>query len=251
MASLFYEWATLNLVHAYESDIVMPHLSVYLLGPPRVERDGVPIQVDTRKAIALLAYLSITREQHRRDTLAALLWPESDRSHARTALRRTLYALRKALTESGSEAGRVTWLDADRESVSLNQSIDLWLDVQAFHDHLAECQGHGHPAQDICPACLPALTAAAALYRGEFLSGFGLSDSASFDEWQFFEADALHRAFAGALEKLVRCHSAQGKFASAIECARRWLALDELNEAVHCQLMQLYAWTDQRPAGSR
>jgi class 3 adenylate cyclase len=67
-------------------------------------------------------------------------------------------------------------------------------------------------------------------------------------DWQFFQADALGRAFAGTLEKLVRCHSALGAFASAIDCARRWLALDLLDEAAHCQLMQLYAWTGQRPA---
>jgi len=29
---------------------------VYLLGPPLIERDGVPVKVDTSKAIALLAY---------------------------------------------------------------------------------------------------------------------------------------------------------------------------------------------------
>jgi class 3 adenylate cyclase/DNA-binding SARP family transcriptional activator/predicted ATPase len=226
----------------------MPHLHVYLLGPPRVERDSVPIQVDTRKAIALLAYLSVTRERHRRDALAALLWPESDQSHARTALRRTLYALRKALAAPSSGSGQTSWLDVDRESIGLDPGANLWLDVQAFHGHLAECDTHGHPAQDICPACLSPLTAAAVLYRGDFLSGFGLKDSVDFDDWQFFQADALRRMFAEALEKLVRCHSAQGAFASAIDYARRWLALDHLNEAAHRQLMQLYAWSGQRPA---
>jgi len=29
---------------------------VYLLGPPLIERDGVPVKVDTSKALALLAY---------------------------------------------------------------------------------------------------------------------------------------------------------------------------------------------------
>ena len=38
----------------------MPRLSLYLLGPPRIERQGRPTQVDTRKAVALLAYLAIT-----------------------------------------------------------------------------------------------------------------------------------------------------------------------------------------------
>jgi hypothetical protein len=54
----------------------MPELTVSLLGPPRVERDGVPVEVDTRKAIALLAYLAVNGQGQNRDTLAGLLWPE-------------------------------------------------------------------------------------------------------------------------------------------------------------------------------
>ena len=32
-------------------------INLFLLGPPRIEKDGLPVNVDTRKAIALLAYL--------------------------------------------------------------------------------------------------------------------------------------------------------------------------------------------------
>jgi len=75
----------------------MSRLALFLLGPPRIERDGVLVDVDTRKAIALLAYLAITRQQQSRDTLATLLWPEYDQTHARATLRRTLSVLNKAL----------------------------------------------------------------------------------------------------------------------------------------------------------
>ena len=51
------------------------------------------------KRFTLLAYLAITGEggYHRRDTLAALFWPELDQFAARRALRNTLYHLREAL----------------------------------------------------------------------------------------------------------------------------------------------------------
>ena len=69
-------------------------LNLLLLGSPRLERDGRSLEPDTRKATALLAYLAITGRFHTRDTLAALLWPEMDDSHARAALRRTLSSLK-------------------------------------------------------------------------------------------------------------------------------------------------------------
>jgi len=64
-------------------------LSIALLGSPSVEVDGAPLEVDTRKAIALLAYLAVTGQAHGRDTLATLLWPEYDQEKARASLRRT------------------------------------------------------------------------------------------------------------------------------------------------------------------
>jgi len=51
----------------------MSRLALFLLGAPRIERDHLPVSVDTRKAIALIAYLAITRERQSRDRLAALL----------------------------------------------------------------------------------------------------------------------------------------------------------------------------------
>ena len=75
----------------------MPRLTLTLFGSPRIELDQQPITVDTRKAIALLAYLALARQPHSRDALAALLWPDYDQSHAYAALRRTLSALNKAL----------------------------------------------------------------------------------------------------------------------------------------------------------
>src|SRR5258708_35012980 len=69
---------------------VVADLSLALLGPPVVERDGDRVTFDTKKAIALLAVLSVTGRDQSRDRLAALLWPESDTTHARGPLRRTL-----------------------------------------------------------------------------------------------------------------------------------------------------------------
>src|SRR5579884_133428 len=218
----------------------MSRLALFLLGPPGVERDGVLVEVDTRKAIALLAYLAITRQQQSRDTLATLLWPEYDQPHARATLRRTLSALNKAL------AGN--WLEIGRETVSLKQNSDFWLDVEHFLHLLAQCQTHGHSSSEICSACLQPLTEAVALYRDDFLVGFSLRDSPNFDSWQFYQADSLRRDLANALERLVQCYSSQSDYEPAISYARRWLALDRLHEPAHRELMRLYAWSGDRTA---
>ena len=75
----------------------MASLELFLLGAPRVLLDGAPVAFDTRKAIALLAHLAVTGQPQQRDTLAALLWPDADQSHARGALRRTLSVVHAAL----------------------------------------------------------------------------------------------------------------------------------------------------------
>ncbi|HEV2745099.1 MAG TPA: hypothetical protein VGV91_18230, partial [Rubrobacter sp.] len=51
--------------------------------------------------MALLCYLAAEGKRHPRGELAEMLWPRSDRRHARTDLRSTLSRLRKACGESG------------------------------------------------------------------------------------------------------------------------------------------------------
>ena len=219
------------------------HLTLCLLGPPRLEQDGAPVHLSTRKAVALLAFLAVTGQAHSRETLASLLWPEYDQVRAYANLRRTLWILNQAL---GKER-----LDVDAETVSVRREGHLWLDVQAFRDRLAERQTHGHAESEVCPACLPLLTGAVDLYRDGFMAGFTLRDSSGFDEWQFFESESLRRELAGVLEKLVRWHAVQREFGKAIFFARRWLALDPLQESVHRELMALYVWDGQRAAALR
>ena len=221
----------------------MSQLTLHLLGAPGIVRHGAPVAVDTRKATALLAYLAVTGRSHARETLAALLWPEYDDEHARAALRRTLSTLRAALGEP--------YIAIDRETVGLIPGAGLWVDVAEFHARLAVCRTHGHPAADVCHACLAPLAEATALYRDDLLAGFTLRDSAEFDDWQFMQAETLRGELVEALEKLARGQSARGDFAGALVSARRWLALDPLREEAHRQVMRLYAWAGQRNAALR
>ena len=59
-------------------------LDIQLLGPPVVTVDGAPIDVDTRKAIAMVAYLAIERAVDR-EVLAGLFWAEIEMLIAKSA----------------------------------------------------------------------------------------------------------------------------------------------------------------------
>src|SRR5215207_6153710 len=215
---------------------------ISLLGAPRVEHDGRQIEVDTRKATALLAYLAVTHRCHARDALAVLLWPEYNQTKARAALRRTLSSL--------GVARAAGWLVADRESVDLARN-EVWVDVDRFRELLAECRTHGHAEGEVCAACFRPLSEAVALYRDDFLAGFALRDSVAFDDWQFFQGEELRRELAGALERLSIGCGARQEWDQAITHARRWMTLDPLHEPAHRWLMQLYAWGGQRAAALR
>jgi DNA-binding SARP family transcriptional activator len=200
----------------------LPSLKLCLLGPPRIERDGKPIAFDTRKAIALMAYLSVTGQPQSREHLAALLWPDADQSHALGALRRTLSTLNSALDGQG--------VIAQRDSVEIAPAV--WCDVATF----CQCLKTGQTGDAI------------ALYGGDFMAGFALRDNAAFEEWQFGEAESLHRELAQALEAQVQREITTRRYDQAILLARRWLALDPLHEAAHRQLMHLFALDGDRTA---
>ncbi|HEX7587947.1 MAG TPA: AAA family ATPase, partial [Anaerolineae bacterium] len=223
------------------SQLTVPFL--FLFGAPRIEREGKPVEIDTRKAFALLAYLAIKRTPQSRDALATLLWGDYDQTRARGALRRTLSVLNTAL--AGEQ------LEIDREAVGLAPHAKLTIDVHEFDKRVADCQTHGHPPTETCGRCITPLSEAAALYRDDFMAGFTLRDSPAFDEWQFFETETLRRKLANALEKLMRHHSAQHEYDAATVYARRWLALDPLHEPAHRYLIKLYAATGQRAAALR
>src|SRR5262245_47595153 len=221
----------------------MPRFSLFLLGPPRLELDGAPLEFGNRKVVALLAYLAVMRQVHSRDTLATLFWPESDQGRARAALRSALWALNKALGPGH--------LEIETETIALAETANLAVDVELFLGNLAACQGHGHGEAEVCPACLAPLAEAIKLYRNDFLAGFSLRDSPEFDDWQFFQSEYLRRELGNALARLVQGQAAQGQFEAATTSAWRWLELDNLHEPAHQQLMLLHAWNGHPTAALR
>jgi len=214
--------------------------AVYLFGSPRIVKDGSQVEVDTRKAVALLAYLAVTDFPHNRESLSTLLYPDLDTTHARAALRRTISSLKKAIGSS--------CLVVSGESLSLG---DLWIDIREFSKILLYWKTHKHPEGVPCPDCFTRLEEAARLYNGDFLAGFTLRDSISFDDWQYYQTESFKKVLSEIFGTLVPWLYSSASYERAIAYARRWLSLDNLNEEAHRELMRCYAWSGQHGAALR
>ena len=208
--------------------VTVRRLEIRVLGPMVALVDGQPIQVDTRKALAILALLAVEARPFAREELAAMLWPESDDELARGALRRTLSVLKAGLGGS--------WLAVDRSTVALEPgaSVDLqMLDLASRSsdaDRLAEAAG---------------------LARGPFLAGFSLRDSPAFDDWRATWETAVERMASGVLDRLAEALETAGDLPGAVPAAARRVDLNPLDEPAQRRLMLLIARTGDRAGAIR
>jgi DNA-binding SARP family transcriptional activator len=151
------------------------------------------------KSFALLAYLAAAHPfgSHRRDSLVALLWPELDQEHARTALRKALHGLRHAI---GADA----IVSSGDETIGIAEAV-LWCDVRAFDDAVRGNRPAG----------------ALALYRGDFLPGASLSDAPEFERWVDRERQELRASAARAAWMATEESERAGKATESIQWGRR------------------------------
>jgi len=222
----------------------MAALTLALLGPLQIAHaDGTAV-VRARKELALLAYLAVEgRQVHSRDTLLGMFWPESPEEAARNSLRVALANLRAALGEAAGP-----YLLSTRHSVQFSTTSDHTLDVAAFGALLAECRAHRHALGALCAECAGQLTQAIALYRGDFLSGFALPDSTSFEEWALIQRERLHQQALEALGMLAAYHDRRGDYAALARDARRQIELEPWREQAYRQLMQALTASGDRAA---
>jgi DNA-binding SARP family transcriptional activator/tetratricopeptide (TPR) repeat protein len=203
----------------------MNRLDLALLGPPEVRLNGHPLTFSTRKALALLLYLAVEGGRQPREKITDLYWPESDAEHGRAALRRTLVLLRQGLPQAGD------YLIAEREYLGLNPTSDFTLDLRVLDAAL-----RAGPQ----PGAFPQLQAAALAYRGDFLTGFSLSDAPAFDDWASLQREYWHRQMESVFDWLSQLHAEAGETGPAIDAAARWVAHSPLNEAAHRRLMMCF-----------
>jgi len=207
----------------------LPDLALFLFGAPRLEQGGASVPLGRRKSMALLSYLAVTRSRYRRDSLAALLWPDSSQGAAYSALRNVLWILRQTPVSA--------LLHTSRSVVELARENGLWVDANAFRDLVSDCPGRSHSSIEVCPECAPRLEQAIALARAPFMEGFSTLNSPGFDDWQLSEAVALRRELTETLDRLAAYYADREEWPNAVTHARRWVQVDPLDECGHRRLM--------------
>ena len=180
-----------------ELSLLGPHV---LRGPDGREITSLPAQP---KRFALLAYLALgSGGYRRRDTLAAMFWPDLDQFAARRALRNTLYHLREAL-------GDGVIITRGDDAVSINGAM-LTSDVT----RLGEAVDAGRHED------------AVAIYRGELLAGIHFANAGeAFEEWLSGERRRVTDLVLRAIEALVERDEQAGNFTGAAHWAQRACAL--------------------------
>lgn len=192
-------------------------LDIRLLGQFAVYLDGAPIQINSRPAQSLLAYLLINAgKAFRREKLAGLFWPEASEENARNNLRQALWRVRKSL-----EIGQPLLL-VDDITVAFNNSAEYNLDVR----HLEE------PVTGETP--LSRLIEIISLYEGELLTGF-------YDDWIVLERERLNSVFEARMGVLINRLVDGQNWSETIEWSERWIALGGVPEPAYRGLMTAHA----------
>ncbi|MEP7173162.1 MAG: BTAD domain-containing putative transcriptional regulator [Aestuariivirga sp.] len=185
--------------------------------------DGRPIAVTSKKNRALLAILALSAGLHAtRERIAGLLWGEHGEDQARSSFRQSLAVLRKELGVAGQAVLEV------RDDLIALQPDAVSIDAVEILNWAN--------AQD-----LASLRASALLYSGDLLADLALREEA-FEAWLSAERRRLSVAAIKLFDRLASLETGHAQ----IDAAQQLLALDNLRESSHRQLMKAYASQGER-----
>lgn len=207
----------------------MSDFEIRLLGPPEVRWHGEPLFIPRRQVRALFFIMAVHLQRVSRGSLCALLWPRTPELRSRRMLSHLLTHLRMALPSPNV-------LQVTADSVALDGDL-TWSDTCAF-DRL--CSTPCHYTE------IKSLEQAATLYRGPFLHNCPLPSSSEFELWVSLEQSHWEQRYLELLKVLIEAHAAQGVYDVALTYASHYLAINEIDENIHCYAMALHAAAGNR-----
>lgn len=183
---------------------------------------GVHPRLQTLLALVLLSPgFSIDRIR-----AAALLWPDSTESQARTNLRHLLHTLRSVFPQIDD------YIQIKSEILAWDQNAEFHFDVSEFTHAAFQTNS------------LAYLDQAITLYTGDLLPN-------CYDDWIEPERSRLRNIYLGILIRQTELLEKDGDLRGAIQAANRLVHTDPLSEASYCRLMELYASLGDRSAIQR
>ena len=216
----------------------MVTLRICVLGPFQVLLNDHPVtHFESNKVRALLTYLTVEPDRpYSREFLANLLWPDNTRTSALGNLRYTISSLRKNLKDrrSASRNRKTPYLSANREFLQFNKTSSVSVDVWEF----SEPSGRTSVPDSSYAGCLEQ---AISLYRGEFLEGFSLPDSAGFEEWLLLKREQYRRQMLKFLHQLADYYMFIGDHEHAQIYAWKQVEMEPWLEEGYQQLMRALA----------
>ena len=198
-------------------------LSVRLLGPLTIIRDGVAVELPaSRKARALLAYLSLSPGAVARGRLCDLLWDAPN--DPRGELRWCLSKLRNILDEPHRPRVRAS---DDRVALDLSGCP-----VDAVAVATAAETG-------FCAIDLDRLRSLSGMFAGDFLEGLDIDRSPNFSTWLTAQRRRFSACHAAMLEQLATKLPAESEEASAY--LEKWIAIAPFDRRAHALLLSALA----------
>jgi len=216
------------------SQIVSPKRSspfyIKLLGTPTLEWKGQIVSVSRKQARALIFVLGTTLQPISRDHLGFLFWSDKPEFTAKRNLSRLLSYIRKTLPHPEI-------IQVNKEGIGFNTEL-VRSDAAHFMDLVEQNE-------------LASQETMVKLYGGLFLSGFVLSHNHEFDLWLGIHQRQFEHLYLSVLKNLIQLKFAKQDYATAIEYAQQYLAIDEIAEDIHQLLIQIHVANGDRIAAMR
>jgi DNA-binding SARP family transcriptional activator len=214
-------------------------LVIRLFGKLSLQRDGAEIDsLRFGKLGELLCLLLLRRDRpHSREILASMLWGDNTTAHSRKYLRHALWQLQAMLRNGGEPSAMLV---ADRDSVSLDVTGDVWFDVAIFEHAWAQVHTVHH--SQFSEQQAQVLKSGVDIYRADLLEGW-------YQDWCLFERERLQNMYLLLLEKLMSYCEEHQQYDAGMEAGERILRLDRAHERTYQSLMRMqYAAGDRAGA---
>jgi predicted ATPase/DNA-binding SARP family transcriptional activator len=187
----------------------------------------------------LLLYLLSHPEGRTRDQIGLTFWPESSTTQVKNSFHVALHHLRRAL-------GRADLIAYVGDRYRMAWELGVSFDARDFEARVSEAlktlrvsrrRGSEAPplavtSNPVAETALADLRDALSLYRGDFLEDAGVGD------WHLDQRDRLRRLFVEGMLLVAAGLRSAGSYEEAADACRRVIAVEELDEDAHRQLME-------------